>query len=175
MVADQLSFRCLSQQDKRSSSGRHSPLDHSLGLQPAFGNSGVLRRITNTMRFPAKFTSEMLVGEALGRRQQSAPVPLDGALDSSIPQLRDEEQFPSTARGRMAGKAALWQSRFISCVGSKFTQLDFRVSKQSLGGNSTLRLYQKEEISPVHCRRAQVGTQDGECIIWEPTIPPNPG
>lgn len=55
------------------------------------------------------------MGEARGGREQSAHVPLDGALDSSIPQTRDEEKFPPYSQrhdGREGGSEAR-QVRFL--------------------------------------------------------------
>lgn len=62
-----------------------------LGLPTVLGNSGVLRRNSNIVRFPAEFVSEMCGGRGTWKRQQSAPVPLDGALDSNIPWMQNEE------------------------------------------------------------------------------------
>lgn len=39
-----------------------------LGFATIFGNSGVLRRFTNIMRFPAKFAGEMLGGRGAGKK-----------------------------------------------------------------------------------------------------------
>lgn len=84
-----------------------------LVLQPILGNSGVLRRNTDSMRFPSS-EARGKVGEAPGRREQSAPVPLDGALNSSIPQMWDEELFlhHSRRQDRKAGSSAAEQAPF---------------------------------------------------------------